>query len=105
MSFRAEGQGSMLIAGKWMPCDDGITRPMIDVTVAGLEESLVAEPFLVDTAADRTVFSAALLKKLRLPGNQVASELALQGIGGATPHVVLRAVLEFTRDDGGPARL
>jgi hypothetical protein len=29
----------------------------------------------------------------------------LQGIGGASPHVLVTTVLELTRDDGGPARV
>jgi hypothetical protein len=38
-------------------------------------------------------------------GNHAPPDVSLKGIGGSSPHVVVFTVLEFTRDDGGPARV
>jgi hypothetical protein len=95
----------MVIVGEWLVCDDGITRPIVRVEVSRADGSLTDERFLVDTAADRTALSAALLKKLQLLGNHAPRGISLQGIGGTSPHVLVTTVLEFTRDDGGPVRV
>lgn len=57
----------MLIIGEWQLCDDGITRPTVRAKVLGSDGSLVAEDFLLDSGADRTVLSAAVLARLQLP--------------------------------------
>jgi hypothetical protein len=75
------------------------------VEVARADGSLEDERFLVDTAADRTAFSAALLKKLRLLGNHAPLRVILEGIGGASPHVEVTTVLELRRSDGQVARV
>src|SRR5438874_2976507 len=98
-----EVRESMVIAGEWLQCDDGITRPCVQVTIRGPDDSICADDFLVDTAADRSAFSAALLKKLRLSGSHAPPDVLLKGIGGSSPYVIVTTVLEFTRDDGGPA--
>jgi hypothetical protein len=95
----------MVIVGKWIVASDGITRPMVLVRVTGAEGLHTEERFLVDTAADRTALSADLLKKLQLPGNHTAAGVSLQGIGGASPFVVVTTALEFRREDGGVARV
>jgi hypothetical protein len=48
----------MLIVGEWQLCDDGVTRPTVRAKVLGSDGNLAAEDFLLDTGADRTVFSA-----------------------------------------------
>jgi hypothetical protein len=63
------------------------------------------EFFLVDGCADRTVLSADSLARLGFPGNPPPSDITLQGIGGVTGYVLVQSVLEFTRDDGGPAHV
>jgi hypothetical protein len=80
----------MLIAGEWRVCDDGAFH---------------VEFFLVDGCADRTVLSADSLSKLGFQGTSAPTGLALQGIGGASAYVLVKSVLEFTRDDGGPAHV
>jgi hypothetical protein len=95
----------MLIVGKWLVCDDGISRPVARVKVTGANDISASEDFLVDSAADRTVFSEALLRTLQVLGNHAPAGLSLQGVGGASPFVVVKAVLEVIRDDGGPARV
>src|SRR5206468_418340 len=64
-----------------------------------------AETFLVDSCADRSVFSADLLRKLQLSANPSDSSFALQGIGGQSTSVLVSTVLEFTKEDGGSARV
>src|SRR5205809_883885 len=64
-----------------------------------------SDDFLVDTAADRSVFSADLLKGLQFTGNHAHPGFELAGIGGNSPCVFVTTVVEFTRDDGGPARV
>src|SRR5437867_3903961 len=105
MFSRLEGHGSMVIVGKWDCCDDGITRPVVLARVPGADGISHTESFLVDTAADVTALSAELLRKLGLPGNGPLAGMSLQGIGGTSPHILVDTVLEFTRDDGGPARV
>jgi hypothetical protein len=66
---------------------------------------MVGEHFLVDSCADCTVLSAALLKQLNLAGKPPAAELSLKGISGAGNYVVVNTVVEFGLADGGPARI
>lgn len=94
----------MLVAGYWETDDDGFVRPMIDAKVAGTDENLVTDDFLVDTGADRTVFSAALLTRLDL-ATRPSTESELSGIGGTKECVLVDTALEFSRDDGGPVRV
>lgn len=48
----------MRIDGYWLTCDDGVSRPVVDAHVVGLNDAAFYERFLVDIGADRTVFSA-----------------------------------------------
>jgi hypothetical protein len=93
----------MLIVGKWLLCPDGITRPVVRVNVQAADGSMVAETFLVDSGADRTVLSAGLANQLALPPVAPPAGLNLAGIGGAQAIVVIATMLEFTRADAGPA--
>lgn len=95
----------MRIVGEWLLCDDAVTRPVARARVAASDGTFWSDRFLIDSGADRTVFSAALLRKLRLPANQPPPGLALVGISGTSAYVVVRTVMEFNRDDGGPARV
>jgi hypothetical protein len=60
------------------------------------------EIFLVDSLADRTVLTATLLSKLRLPTRRLGPGLALVGIGGQQEAVLVTTRLEFVRDDAVP---
>lgn len=73
--------------------------------VFGADGSRHSERFLVDTGADSTAFSAALLQKLQFLGNHAHPGYSLQGIGGSSAFVIVTTVIELTRDDGGPARI
>jgi hypothetical protein len=95
----------MLIVGEWKLRDDGVTRPIVRAKVQGRNGSLVAADFLIDSGADCTVFSAALLARLGLPTRSTQPGFSLSGIGGTSEFVVVATVMEFIRDDGGPARV
>jgi hypothetical protein len=95
----------MVLTGLWLVCDDGITRPVIRAKVLGNDGTFYAETFLVDSCADRTVLSAAVLRQLGTPADQSNPGFTLQGVGGASDSVLVRTVLEFPRTDGNPARV
>ena len=95
----------MVIAGEWKLCDDGVTRPVVRANVMGADEIPSAEDFLVDSGADRTVLSATLLARLRLPSRIPLSGVALSGIGGERAFVVVTSRIELLRDDGGLVRI
>ncbi|MBI1918645.1 MAG: retropepsin-like domain-containing protein [Planctomycetes bacterium] len=82
-----------------------MTRPALKIKVEAADGSYFVEFFLVDSCADRTVFSADLLSKLSFPTNASPGSSALQGVGGMSGIVLVRTVLELTRDDGGPVHL
>ncbi len=56
----------MRIDGEWLLCDDGILRPVIRGEILAGNGTWQRAEFLVDTGADRTVFSAATLAMLGL---------------------------------------
>ena len=72
----------MRIVGEWQLCDDGVMRPTVRVKVLGRNGILVADDFLIDTGADRTVFSAGLLTRLGLLTRAAQPDFTLSGIGG-----------------------
>jgi hypothetical protein len=51
----------MRIDGEWLLCDDGIIRPVIRGEILTGNGAWQPAEFLVDTGADRTVFSGATL--------------------------------------------
>jgi hypothetical protein len=95
----------MVIVGEWKLCDDGIKRPVVCGKVLAADGPFHVEFFLVDSCADRTVFSAALLLKLRFPTADADPGFGLLGIGGASAFVQVNTVLELTKDDRGPVRV
>ena len=95
----------MRIVGDWLQSDDGIVRPVVVATRLGTDGQDHADRFLLDTGADRTVLSAAFWRRLRLPADAPLPEMALTGIGGAAAFGLVTTAIEFTRDDGGPARV
>ena len=95
----------MLIAGKWQVGDDGVLRPLVRAAVSGMDGRLVAEDFLIDSGADRTVLSAALLARLSLPTRSAPSGTTLSGIDGGCAFVLVTSAVEFIREDGGVVRV
>jgi Aspartyl protease len=95
----------MEIVGKWLRCDDGITRPMIRTEVVGANGKLEHDDFLVDIGADRTVFSSTLLKNLGLVSLGPPDWEDVKGIGGTSPIVEIHTVIQLTSRDGLCARV
>jgi hypothetical protein len=95
----------MLVVGEWRICDDGVIRPALRAKVHALNGTHQVEVFLVDSCADRTVFSANLLSRLGFSPTPAPASLSLQGISGTCAFVLVTTVLELTRDDGGPAHI
>jgi len=73
---------------------------MVEIGVQAPGREAVLEPFLVDTGADCTVFSARLLAKLALPPDALGAGSVLQGLGGRSGSVVTAAALVFGTVDG-----
>ena len=95
----------MRIIGKWHICEDGNTRPVVDITVFDASGIASLEIFLIDTGADCTALSAQLVGKLRLVGKPPSPDISLKGITGSGNYVVVNTVMEFLRAEGGPARI
>ena len=75
----------MQINGEWLICDDGIVRPVVRGKILAANGSWVPVPFLLDTGADRTVFSAARLAALHLHSPTAPERLS--GLGGTVRTV------------------
>jgi hypothetical protein len=56
----------MRIVGEWLECADGVIRPIVHANVRGGEGGLYGDAFLIDSGADRTVFTVALSEALGL---------------------------------------
>jgi hypothetical protein len=85
----------MLIAGTRHECDDGVNRPVIRGEVLSSDGTWLKARFLVDTAADRTVFSADLWSALRLPPVVCPDRLA--GVGGEAASVVVETQIRLAQ--------
>lgn len=90
----------MRIVGEWFTCTDGVSRPTLFGRVRAGAGPFFDERFLIDTGADRTVFSAELLSRLdaSIPTSPIDGVLA--GIGGIQSSVLLQAELQFDHDSG-----
>jgi hypothetical protein len=84
---------------------NGVTHPILRAFAEAADGTLIKEDFLIDTGADRTVFSTGLLDKLNLRSIPCIPGIALSGIGGHSSFVQLETVLHFTREDGAPAKI
>jgi predicted aspartyl protease len=91
----------MRIDGEWLLFDDGIARPVIRGGILTGDGSWQAAEFLVDTGADRTVFSAATLSKLGL--RPAVSQERIGGLGGLADSVVVETQIRLTRETARPA--
>lgn len=61
--------------------------------------------FLVDSGADRTALNAAALDELGVPQEPSPPDVHIRGITGESSYVTIRSAIEFTRDDGGVAKV
>jgi len=89
----------MRIDGEWLLCDDGILRPVIRGEILASDGTWQRAEFLVDTGADRTVFSAPVLASLRL--QPVVTQARLGGVGGEVNSVVVETQVRLTREESG----
>src|SRR5436853_5578070 len=85
----------MRIDGRWTLFDDGASRPVIWGEIRTRDGSWLKAPFLVDTGADRTVFSAATLAGL---GLAPIAEAGISGLGGKTKSVLIETQIRLTRE-------
>ena len=89
----------MRIDGEWLLCDDGILRPVIRGEILTGDGAWQRAEFLVDTGADRTVFSAATLA---MPGLQfLITRDRIGGLGGIAKSVVVETQVRLTREEAG----
>ena len=95
----------MIIVGEWLLCTDGVTRPTVRGSVQKASGGLHDVVFLIDSGADRSVFTASVLQRLNLAALPQPPDYYLEGVGGSSPFILVRTVIELTRDDGGPARI
>jgi hypothetical protein len=77
----------------------------VPAQVHGANGIRLEEVFLVDSGADRTLFSAALLSRLGLSVEHPSSDRALMGVGGVTGFVLVATSLDLARDDGKPVHV
>jgi hypothetical protein len=89
----------MRIDGEWLLCDDGVLRPLIRGEILTGHGSWEPTEFLVDTGADRTVFSASLLVVLHLQATM--SQHPLGGMGGLADTVVVETQIRFNHEGAG----
>jgi hypothetical protein len=73
--------------------------------VLGGAGTSASENFLIDSGADRTLLSAALLARLQLPAQSAAPGVTLSGVGGTSEFVLVTTVIALIRDDGGLVRI
>ena len=91
----------MRISGEWFPCDDGFVRPVVGGEILNAHGQWEPTLFLVDTGADCTVFSAAILDVLGFDVSQTQRQLG--GVGGVSPSVEISTRIRLPHDRGGTA--
>jgi predicted aspartyl protease len=73
--------------------------------VAGADGQLHPETFLVDTGADKTVFSADFAQTAGLAQAGSPAGYALQGVSGNAGFTLVQATLQFSDSAGTPVRI
>ena len=92
----------MRINGKWLLCDDGEVRPVVQGIVRLTEGQWLEVPFLLDGGADRTVFSARFLHWLNHLQVVKPAQEQLAGVGGQANTLTIQTAIGFYRDTGRP---
>ncbi len=90
----------MRVNGEWLLCEDEVIRPVVQGMVRLSDGFWLEVPFLLDAGADRTVFSARFLHRLRPLEVVGADKLSLSGIGGTASSIIISTLIGFTKDDG-----
>ncbi len=88
----------MQFNGSWWICDDEVIRPTLPGELGSRGSEFIPVRFLVDTGADRTVISAAILKLLRL--DEDLAKLNLRGVGGQVQCITIPLTLRIQRENG-----
>jgi hypothetical protein len=88
----------MLIRGRWLLCDDGVVRPVIESEVLAATGLWMPVELLVDVGADRTVFSAPVLASLALAHAPASQQLG--GVGGIASTVAIATDLRLPLENG-----
>src|SRR5437870_1891593 len=88
----------MRLNGQWLQCADGEIRPVIRGELLGADGAWWSVEFLVDTGADRTLFSASALKRSKL--THLPPDNPIGGFGGITETVLIQSQFRVVRDDG-----
>jgi hypothetical protein len=78
-------------------CDDGLIRPVIHAEIQARDGSWIKAPLLLDTGADRTVFSTDILTALRL--QPVVAETRLGGVGGVASAILVETRIRLTYEN------
>jgi predicted aspartyl protease len=91
----------MRINGEWYLCDDEVVRPVIRGEVMNVSGFWEPALFLVDTGADRTVLSAAILELLGFQPNETVDGIG--GVGGIAKSVVINTKIRLSCDDESKA--
>jgi len=89
----------MRFDGEWLQCDDGIVRPILRCEFLGNNDQWIAAEFLLDTGADRTVFSANVLSALAPRDCEPGEEV--RGVDGIAATVSINTSIRMTRDGDG----
>lgn len=95
----------MQINGKWLLCDDGEIRPVIEGLVRQADGQWLEAPFLLDAGADRTVFSPDLLEHLHALEVIDFDGGSLAGVGGQVKTITIETEIGFIRDNGRPVQV
>ena len=83
----------MRIDGEWYECDDGVVRPVIRGEILAANGLWEPALLLVDTGADRTALTAALLDVLGYRPTGKPEKLA--GIGGLAEAVLITTRIQL----------
>ena len=75
-------------------------RPVLAGAIQAADGSWQEAEFLVDVAADRTVFSAEMLAALGLPTRATRHQLG--GVGGSASAVLVETQIRLAQQDGSP---
>jgi predicted aspartyl protease len=89
----------MRINGAWELGDEGIVRPVIRGEILTSRGLWMRVPFLVDTGADQTVFSATILAALSFQPRTAQDQIG--GVGGVVNSVVIETQIRLYRETGG----
>ena len=87
----------MLISGLWHVCDDGMIRPVVHAEIQASDGAWIKAPLLLDTGANRTVFSTDILQALRL--QPIVTENQLGGVGGVANALIIETRMRLTREN------